>query len=348
MTILITGGAGFVGSHIALILLEKGFNLIILDSFINSKSLSINRVLNILKTNGFQRGHKINIKVIKGDISDQRLLSRLFEKQNLLKSPIEAVVHCAGLKSVRESIEQPSRYWDVNVNGSKNLFEVMENFKCRKIVFSSSAAVYGTSKKGIFSEESRLNPTNPYGQTKLAIEKLLEGYTKSKSSKWQVLNLRYFNPIGAHESGLLGEDPIKVDNNLFPIINRAAIGLEKKVLIYGNNWDTIDGTCVRDYIHIMDLAEAHVKGLNYLLSKKNSFTNINIGTGRGTTVLELIKLYKKVNNCNFFTEFANHRKGDVRKLIAEVNLARELLNWAPRRSLEQMCFDSWNWQKNIY
>ena len=347
MTILITGGAGFIGSHIALILLEKGFNLVILDSFTNSKIITIKRLYNTLKFKELNKSFKNNLRVIRGDISDKRLLSNLFDNQKLLNSPINAVIHCAGLKSVRESIEQPSRYWTVNVKGSNTLFEVMESFECRTIVFSSSAAVYGTSKDGIFSEESKPNPTNPYGFTKLSIEKLLEGYAKSKNSKWKVLNLRYFNPIGAHESALIGEDPIKVENNLFPVINRAAIGLEKKVSIYGNNWDTIDGTCVRDYIHIMDLAEAHVKGLNYLLSKENCFFSINIGTGKGTTVLNLINLFKKVNHCNFKTEFTNKRKGDVSMLIAHVNLATNLLNWVPKRSLEQMCLDSWNWQKNI-
>ena len=345
MTILLAGGAGYIGSHISLALLERGSKLIVLDSFINSKFYSLDRVHSILKEKGLS--FTKNMQVIKGDIRDKNLLRKIFFNQKLIDKPIETVIHCAGLKSVRESVVNPKRYWDVNFEGSKLLFNVMGEFNCKKIVFSSSASVYGSSSDGVFSEESVVNPSNPYGETKAAIENLLLEITKKKDNDWKILNLRYFNPVGAHSSGLIGDDPISENKNIFPILNEVAFRKKKEFFIFGKTWNTFDGTCIRDYIHVEDLAEAHVRGLDYLLKTKKQFTTLNVGTGLGTSVLDLVNAYEEFNKCKIPIRYVEKREGDVGILIAKVDLAHKLLKWKAKRSLKDICQDNWRWQKVI-
>ena len=346
MTILLAGGAGYIGSHISLALLERGSSLIVLDSFINSKFDSLNKVEHFLKERGLFLTK--NMQVIIGDIRDKDLLRKIFLNQKLVDEPIETVIHCAGLKSVRESIVNPKRYWDVNVEGSKVLFSVMGEFDCKKIVFSSSASVYGSSSEGVFSEGSEVKPSNTYGETKAAIENLLLEITKKKNNDWKILNLRYFNPVGAHSLALIGDDPLSESRNIFPILNEVACRKKKKFYIFGKSWNTFDGTCIRDYIHVEDLAEAHVKGLDYLSRTNKNYTTLNVGTGLGTSVLELLNTYKKVSKCQIPIEYVDKREGDVGILIAKVDLAHKVLGWKAKRSLKDICLDNWRWQKSNF
>ena len=222
----------------------------------------------------------------------------------------------------------------------------MESYDCRTIVFSSSATIYKSKPEGLLDENSELDPSNPYGQTKATIEKILKTLYDSDRNNWRIVNLRYFNPIGAHESGLIGEYPIGVPNNLFPYINKVASGLIEKLNIYGNDWPTADGTGVRDYIHVMDLADGHISALNFLFCGNGNFLNLNLGTSKGTSVLELIKTFEKVNNCKIKYEFKERRPGDIATSVADNKMASSILNWRPKRSLAEMCRDGWLWQKN--
>jgi len=346
MRILITGGAGYIGSHTALNLLEKGNNLEIVDSFCNSYPKVIKRV-EYLKKIGKSYGEMI---FHKGDIRDSDFLEKIFKNSFDKKKPIEAVIHFAGLKSVSESILYPEKYWDFNVYGSKVLFKIMDKYECRNIVFSSSATVYKFLGSNEFlTESSDTNPINPYGETKLEVEKILKDLFKKKENLWRISILRYFNPIGAHVSGMIGEDPQGFPNNLFPVITKAASGEMDKLKIYGNDWPTEDGTAVRDYIHVMDLAEAHYLALKKLMEYKSKLLILNIGTGIGTSVLELVKTFESVNNCSITYEFTDRREGDSPFVVTDNKLSIETLNWSPKRDLERMCIDGWNWKiKNPY
>ena len=342
-TILVTGGTGFIGSHTCVSLLEKGYKLIILDSLINSSLDCINRIHKIVNN----KKYKDNLlSFTKGDLRNIIDIEEVFKKANILNSPIYAVIHFAGLKSISDSINNPIDYWDNNVLGSINLVKVMEKYKCYNLIFSSSATIYEHSKSEIFSEESKVNPSNPYGQTKLSIEKMLKDLSLNSSSNWRIACLRYFNPIGAHPSGILGESPNGYSKNIFPIINKVAIGLLKEMQIYGNNYPTTDGTGIRDYIHVVDLAEGHIAALNYIKSFNSKFIVINLGTGKGTSVLELIRVFEKVNKCSVPYVFTERREGDLPSVIADNQLAIKLLNWKPIMTLDDMCRDGWNWQNN--
>ncbi len=342
-SILVTGGTGFIGSHTCLSLLEAGFNIVIVDSNINSSPLVIERLERIFKKN-FVSEKRINF--FKGDIRNEKFLEEVFISSSQNCKPIGAVIHFAGLKAVGESVAFPIKYWDANVNGSICLLKVMERNNCKTIVFSSSATIYGEGSSLPLLEISKIKPKNPYGYTKASVECILENIFESDKNNWKIINLRYFNPIGAHHSGLLGEDPKDEPNNLFPYLCKVASGQYKKLKIFGSNWPTPDGTGIRDYIHIMDLAEAHTSALNFLIENKPQFRNINIGTGKGTSVLELLMTFKKVNNCEIPYVFVDRRKGDVPILVANNQLAISLLNWKPKRTLADMCIDGWNWQKN--
>ena len=340
MSILVTGGAGFIGSHTCLSLLEKGYNIVVIDSFINSNKLSLERVKDLVSEK-----NSIQLNILKGDIRDQNLLNDIFLNYKSKKKPITSVIHFAGLKSVKESVINPIKYWDINVNGALTLFSKMKEYECHNIVFSSSATIYGKSNQIRISEKTQINPTNPYGQTKAAIEKILYDLFSSKKEPWKIANLRYFNPIGAHESGLIGESPLGIPNNIFPFLTKVAQGNLEKLNIFGNDWPTKDGTGVRDYIHVMDLAEGHIAALEFLLSNnKSQIINLNLGTGLGTSVLELVRTFEKVNNVNINYKFVPRREGDVANVVADNRLAKSILNWQPRRSLEEMCLDGWNWQ----
>jgi UDP-glucose 4-epimerase len=342
--ILVTGGAGFIGSHTCINLLEQGYELTVIDSNVNSSSLSLVRIKEILKKKKVDFNYKLTFK--KGDIRDQFFMNLLFLEAKEKGKPIEGVIHLAGLKSVEESIKKPLVYWENNVFGTMNLLKIMKKFDCKTIVFSSSATIYGVVSSDPIDEKCIINPNNPYGQTKASIEFMLKGIFESSKDKWRIANLRYFNPIGAHESGLIGENPSDVPNNLFPIICNVAQGKFGELKIFGNDWPTLDGTGVRDYIHVMDLAEAHTRALDFLFSNKAQLIDLNIGTGIGTSVLELIEKFSKVNNCSVPFSYSERRQGDAPVVIANNNKAISVLNWKPKRNLEEMCKDGWEWIKN--
>jgi len=343
-SVLVTGGAGFIGSHTCLLLLEQGYNIFVIDSFINSSSRSIKKVLLILKEMGIDAQRKIHLT--NGDIKNPSDIEHIFKMSYKLDKKIEAVIHFAGLKSVSDSIIDPISYWENNVVGTINLCKVMEKYNCKNIVFSSSATVYKTESNKLLNEENICEPVNPYGYTKLTIERILKNLHSSKSSNWRIASLRYFNPVGAHHSGFIGEDPLGKANNIYPQITRVAIGKQSRLKIFGSDWPTSDGTGVRDYIHVMDLAEGHLSALNYLIKKKPQFIAINLGTGKGTTVLEFIKIFEKVNKVKVPFSFEDRRPGDNASVIADNSLAKSLLNWHPKRNIEDICKDGWNWQVN--
>ena len=344
-TILVTGGAGFIGSHACLVLLENNFRVVVLDSFINGSLIALKKVKEIV---GMKNDYaKENLYIFKGDLRDQEVLNKLFNDCNQRNMPIEAVLHFAGLKAVSDSLKNPKEYWDVNVNGSLRLFKTMEKYKCTKIVYSSSATVYDHSSMGLMSEDNAIKPTNPYGETKLEVEKILKRFAVNKPSIWRSVILRYFNPIGAHPSGMIGEDPQKKATNLFPLIIEAASSNKRILEIYGNDWPTCDGTCIRDFIHVMDLAEAHLASLIYIQKSNPNYSVLNVGTGKGTTLLELIKIFEKVNNCKIPYKFVKRRDGDIPQSIADNSMILKTLDWINKRNLEDMCIDGWSWkQKN--
>lgn len=340
--ILVTGASGFIGSHICLVLLENGYRVIGIDSFENSSPESLKRVLNIWDKNG-KDSHEF-LEIIKGDIRDKKFIEKLFEKASSNNKPINAVIHLAGLKSVVDSVHNPFKYWEYNVMGSLNLFRVMNAFKCRTLVFSSSATIYEQSNKSL-KEDTPIDPINPYGRSKAVIENLLLDIYSTPNSNWRIINLRYFNPIGAHESGMIGEDPKFASTNIFPLITSVALGKIKELKVFGDDWETRDGTCIRDYIHIMDLAEGHLSALRNLEKKSKEYLNINLGTGKGVTVLELISEFEKVTKTKVPFQFSERRSGDKVMSVANISLAFQLLNWQTKRTLEDMCIDGWKWQK---
>ena len=341
-TILVTGGTGYIGSHTSLELLKKGYRVIILDSLVNSSERVINKINLLLNDKNLDN----KFTFIKGDLSEAKLLEGIFEGSIERGSPISSVIHFAGLKSVSESVSNPLKYWDKNVGGSINLFKIMEKYECRTIIFSSSATVYQIKGNSFLRESSPIQASNPYGQTKVAIESLLNDIFFSSQNNWKIVNLRYFNPIGAHNSGLLGEDPIGIPTNIFPIINKVAINEIPKLQIYGNDWPTHDGTGLRDYIHVMDLADGHIAAMEYLEKNKSQIINLNLGTGKSTSVLDLIKIFEQVNEVKIKYEFVSRRKGDHGIVVADNSLAKSLLNWEPKRNIYEMCKDGWNWQIN--
>ena len=341
--VLITGGAGFIGSHTCLSLLEKKYEVIVLDSFINSTFKSIENIRNIFFSNFGDSGNSLLLK--KGDIRDKNVLGNLFGESIKKGKPIKAVLHFAGLKSVSDSISSPISYWESNLIGTINLLNVMRKYDCRKLVFSSSATIYKPKLNNLINEFSDLSPINPYGNTKLTIETFLNDVYQSEPDLWSIALLRYFNPVGAHSSGLLGEEPLGTPNNLFPIILKVCSGELKLLQVYGNDWPTHDGTCIRDFIHVMDLAEAHSAALDFLNSSDPQIAKFNIGTGRGTSVLEIIETFKRVNKCNLPYEFSKRREGDSPFVVADNSLALKELNWRPKRNITQMCQDSWRYKK---
>ena len=339
--ILITGGTGFIGSHTCLVLIEKGYNLVIIDSLVNSSE----DVIRKLECFNIKKNKNSNIDFIKGDLRDEDFLINLFKKYK----NIAAVIHFAGLKAVGESTRDPLKYWDHNLKGTINLLKAMDKNYCYKLIFSSSATIYATKNdKNLIKEDDDIKPINPYGNTKATIEKILDDLSKYSRSDWSIISLRYFNPIGAHPSGLIGENPLDKPNNIFPIINNVASGLDKELKIFGNDWDTKDGTGVRDYIHVMDLAEGHYQALKYVLKYESKFLKLNLGTGIGTSVLELIRIFQDVNNVKIPYKFISRRDGDVAFTIADNSLAKSVLNWSPKRDLKTMCIDSWRWFNNSY
>jgi UDP-glucose 4-epimerase len=327
--ILLTGGLGYIGSHVCIELLNEGYELILLDNLSNS---SIGVLHNIKKISGIMPIYYQN------DIRDIDLLTKIFKKHS-----IDSVIHFAGLKSVNESVNKSIEYYDNNLKGTLTLLKVMGEANCKSIVFSSSATVYGDSLEVPITEGAPLFAKNPYGRTKLYVEEILRDLCISEND-WKVSILRYFNPAGAHESGLIGESPIGTPNNLFPYIGDVAIGNYDKLTIFGDDYNTHDGTGVRDYIHVVDLARGHIKALEFL--RKNSGILIaNLGTGVGYSVLDVVKNFELVSNIKIPYEISKRREGDIAMCYADPSLASEKLNWKAQYGLEEMCRDAWNWQK---
>ena len=269
---------------------------------------------------------------------NNKWLDNVFAEFIKLKKPIKSVMHFAGLKSIENSINSPLLYWDMNLNSSISLLSSMKKYNCRTLIFSSSATVYKTKGKNLLNEKDKLDPINTYGKTKSTIEQILKDISKSEKN-WRIANLRYFNPVGSHNSGLLKENPKLSASNLFPTIMNVLKGYESKLQIFGSDWPTHDGTCIRDYIHVMDLADAHVATLDYLINNYPQNIVINIGTGIGTSVLEVINTFKKINKVNFSYEFVDRRFGDQAYVVADNKLALQLLDWFPKRNIIDMCRD---------
>ncbi|NPA74227.1 MAG: UDP-glucose 4-epimerase GalE [Epsilonproteobacteria bacterium] len=328
MVILVTGGAGYIGSHTIVLLLQAGYEVVVVDNFSNSSAKSIERVEKITGK---------EVKVFDVDIRDKKSLREIFDMYD-----IDAVIHFAGLKAVGESVEKPLEYYDNNVGGTISLCKVMSEKGCKKIVFSSSATVYGDPKSVPIKEDFPLSATNPYGRSKLFIEEILRDLYISDNS-WKIVLLRYFNPVGAHESGLIGEDPSGIPNNLMPFISQVAVGKREYLNIFGGDYPTADGTGVRDYIHVMDLAEGHLKALERI-DTFDKVETINLGTGRGYSVLDMVKAFKKASSRKIAYKITDRRAGDIAVCYADPSKAKELLDWEAKFGIEKMCEDSWRWQ----
>lgn len=326
--VLVTGGAGYIGSHTCVELSEAGYDFVVYDNLSNSSKEALSRVEKII-------GKKVPF--VQGDIRDKKALQKVFDMYD-----IDSVIHFAGLKAVGESVEKPLEYYDNNVYGTVALCEIMQKNNCKKIIFSSSATVYGDPKTTPIKEDFPLSATNPYGRSKLFIEEILRDlYGADKEFK--IILLRYFNPVGAHKSGLIGEDPNGIPNNLMPFISQVAVGKREYLNVFGNDYDTHDGTGVRDYIHVVDLAKGHVKALEKI-SKINDVLTVNLGTGKGYSVLDMVKAFEKASGKKIPYKIAPRRPGDIAKCYADPSYAKEVLDWEAQHNIEEMCEDSWRWQ----
>ena len=329
MSILITGGCGYIGSHTCIELLASGHDIVVLDNFYNSDIEALNRVKELSGK---------DFPFYECDIRDAEGLRRIFHENE-----IDVVIHFAGLKAVGESVEKPLEYFDNNVNGTLVLCSVMREFGCKRMVFSSSATVYGMNNPSPLNETMEVGAvTNPYGRTKFMIECILQDLCVSDPD-WSVVLLRYFNPIGAHKSGRIGEDPSGIPNNLMPYVTQVAVGKREKLSVFGNDYDTPDGTGVRDYIHVVDLARGHVCAVNYAL-KTTGIEAVNLGTGTGYSVLDLVNTFKKVNDIDVPYVIVDRRPGDIGTCYSNPVKAKELLGWTAEYGLEDMCRDAWRWQ----
>ena len=327
--ILVTGGTGYIGSHTCVALVQAGHDLLILDNLCNSRADVVDRLETLCgKRPGF----------VEGDVRDAATLDKLFARH-----PIAAVVHFAGLKAVGESVEKPLEYYDNNVHGTLRLLAAMGRAKVRAFVFSSSATVYGDPASVPIGEDFPRSATNPYGRSKLIVEDILADLHRAEPD-WRIARLRYFNPVGAHESGLIGEDPQGIPNNLMPFVAQVAAGRREFLNVWGNDYPTPDGTGVRDYIHVMDLAEGHAAALRYL-NKKGGLLTVNLGTGRGYSVLDMVEAFEQASSRPIPYKIAPRRAGDIAQCWADPSLAQRLLGWKATRGLEQMCADGWRWQQ---
>ena len=330
MKVLVTGGAGYIGSHTCVELLNNGHDVIVVDNLSNSKPEVINRIKELTGR---------DFKFYKADILNKKEIDKIFKENN-----IEAVIHFAGLKAVGESVKIPLRYYYNNVTGTLVLCEVMQKHNVKKMVFSSSATVYGKPKTVPITEDFPLSATNPYGRTKLMIEEILRDIYISDND-WSIALLRYFNPIGAHESGRIGEDPNGIPNNLMPYITQVAIGKRERLNVFGDDYDTHDGTGVRDYIHVVDLAKGHLKALEKVMATKG-VEAYNLGTGVGYSVLDVVKNFEKATGKKVPYIITSRRPGDIDKCYADPTKACKELGWKAEKTLEDMCKDAWNWQRN--
>ncbi|BBP03620.1 UDP-glucose 4-epimerase [Sulfuriferula plumbiphila] len=328
-SILVTGGAGYIGSHTCVALIEAGYVPLVLDNLSNSNPAVLGRVQRITGTRP---------QFIEGDVRDGALLTRVFAEHS-----VAAVIHFAGLKAVGESVQQPLAYYDNNVHGTLSLLQAMHGARVNKLIFSSSATVYGDPASVPICEDFPRSATNPYGRSKLIIEDVLADLHYAQPD-WHIARLRYFNPVGAHASGLIGEDPQGIPNNLMPYITQVAIGRLDKLRIFGGDWPTPDGTGVRDYIHVMDLAEGHVAALAHLLQQPGMFT-VNLGSGQGYSVLQMVQAFSRACARELPYEIVERRPGDIAACWADPGAAQALLGWCARRGLEDICIDAWRWQQ---
>lgn len=330
MKILVTGGTGYIGSHTAIELLDNDYEVVIIDNLSNSKKEVVDRIKDITGK---------DVTFYEGDVCDKELLRKIFNDNK-----IEAVIHFAGYKAVGESVKKPLMYYRNNIDSTLSLCEVMNEYNVKNIVFSSSATVYGNPKSLPIKEDFEVNhATNPYGETKIIIERILNDLYVSDNS-WNIALLRYFNPIGAHTSGLIGENPNDIPNNLMPYIVKVATGELKELSVFGNDYDTIDGTGVRDYIHVVDLAKGHIKALGWVLND-NGIDAFNLGTGDGYSVLELVEAFKKYNNVDVPYKIVGRRDGDIASCYADASKAKEVLGWSSEKTVKDMVIDSYNYVK---
>ncbi len=332
MAILVTGGAGYIGSHTCVELLDAGYEVVIIDNFVNSNSESLDKIREITNK---------DFKFYEADLRDSKAVAKIFEENK-----IDAVIHFAGLKAVGESVSIPLEYYDNNLVSTFVLCEEMRKAGCKKIVFSSSATVYGMNNQVPFTEEYPTSATNPYGYTKVMIEQILKDLWVSDNS-WSVVLLRYFNPIGAHKSGLIGENPNGIPNNLLPYVAQVAAGKLPELSVFGDDYDTVDGTGVRDYIHVVDLAQGHIAALKYAMQHE-SVEAINLGTGKGTSVLEIVKAFEKASGRTVAYKIKPRRPGDIATCYAATKKAKELLGWEAKYNIDDMCEDTWRFAKNKY
>lgn len=326
--ILVTGGSGYIGSHTCVELLNAGEDIVVVDNFINSKPEALNRIKKITGK---------DFKFYEFDLLNKDDINKIFDENE-----IESVIHFAGLKAVGESVKKPLLYYHNNLTGTFNLLEVMKQHNVKKIVFSSSATVYGMAKVPI-KEDSPLSATNPYGSTKLMIEQILKDVFVA-DNEWSIALLRYFNPVGAHESGLIGENPNGIPNNLMPYISQVAVGKLDCLSVFGNDYPTPDGTGVRDYIHVVDLALGHLKAVQKIRENKG-VDAYNLGTGKGYSVLELIKAFEKASGIKVPYKIVQRREGDIAECYADPSKAYSILGWKAKRGIEEMCTDTWKWQQ---
>ena len=339
--LLVTGGAGFIGSHTCLVLLEAGYDLLILDNFSNSSPEALSRVATLANVALNSR----RLQVEHGDIRNTKTPDQLFSDAAASNQPVEAVIHFAGLKAVGESVQKPLLYWDVNVSGSRNLLAAMDAHACRTLVFSSSATVYGFPNSVPISESAPIEPINPYGFSKAAVEQMLSDLNNSAPDTWRIASLRYFNPVGAHPSGQIGEDPLGIPNNLFPFMTQVAVGRRDLLKVFGSDWPTHDGTGVRDYIHVMDLAEGHKAALTTLLNQGPQLLSCNLGSGEGASVLDVINAFAAASGQDMPYVLVNRRPGDAAITVADPTRAADSLQWRTKRTLTDICRDGWAWQQ---
>jgi UDP-glucose 4-epimerase len=327
--ILVTGGAGYIGSHTVLELLQSGFDVTVLDNLCNASAESLERVAAIA-------GRRATLVV--GDIRDEALLARLLAQQ-----PVDAAIHFAGLKAVGESVEKPLAYYDNNVAGTTTLLRCMDAAGVRRIVFSSSATVYGDPESVPIREDARTGATNPYGRTKWFIEFMLQDLARA-DARWSIGNLRYFNPVGAHPSGRIGEDPQGIPNNLMPFVAQVAVGRRERLSVFGGDWPTKDGTGVRDYIHVVDLAQGHLAALRRVFDAAGFWT-VNLGTGNGYSVLDMVRAFEQASGRPVPYAIVDRRPGDIAECYADPSQAQQLLGWRAKLGIEAMCADGWRWQR---